>query len=95
MAKILVILAIMAVFSNCLYIKLKSGESKCFSYDMSKKSTFIGEYSLLDYVPNLDATGDGVKVNLYEPNSSSYFTKVFQSQDNQIFTVRTPGIHKV
>ena len=62
---------------------------------MNKRSTFIGEYALLDSIPNIDATNEGIKVNLYEPNSSSYYTKVFQKKDSQVFIIRTPGIHKV
>ena len=95
MSKILLVTALLVVLSNWMYFKLKSGESKWFSYDLNKDATFIGEYSMLDYIPNIESTNDGVKVNLYEPNSSSYYTKVFQKQDSQIYTVRTPGVHKV
>ena len=95
MEKIFTFFLLFVSLSNWLYFTLKNGESKCFNYDMSRRSTFVGEYTLLDYVPNLEATGDGVRANLYEPNSSSYFTKVFQGQDSQVFTVRVPGIHKV
>ena len=50
---------------------------------------------MLDFVPNIDATGDGIRVNFYEPDSKNYYTKVFQFKDSQVFTVRNPGIHKV
>ena len=95
MAKILISFLLLLALSNWLYFKLKAGDNKCFNYDLTKRSTFVGDYQMLDAVPNIETTGDGVRVNFYEPDSKSYYTKVFQYKDSQIFTVRTPGIHKV
>ena len=62
---------------------------------MNRKSTYIGEYELLDIIPNIGNTEEGVRANLYEPKSSSFFSKVFKSKESQIFAVRTPGVHKI
>ncbi len=74
--------------TNALYFKLKPNDQKCFTYDLTKKAVYVGEYSLLDEVPNLAATGDGVRVNFYEPRgtgfASNYYTKVFQGNDRQV-----------
>lgn len=92
----LVWLLVILPFSNCLYFILtKSGGTKWFNYDLSKSNVYIGEYQLLDYIQNIEATGDGVRVNFYEPDSKNYYTKVFQGKDRQVFNARTKGVHKV
>ena len=93
--KILLSLVIILAVSNCLYFELKRGESKCFNYDLTKRSVYIGEYWLLDAIPNIEATGDGIRVNFHEPNSKNYYTKVFQTKDRQVFNAKVPGVHKV
>ena len=95
MVKILILCLLFLSWTNALYFMLKKGESKCFDYDLTKKAVYVGEYFLLDDVPNLEATGDGVRVNFHEPENKQYYTKIFQKQDRQVFNVKTPGIHKI
>ena len=89
-AKILFMLWIVLAFTNGLYFQLKNGESKWFNYDLTKKAVYVGEYKLLDEIPSLKATGDGVRVNFHEPNpgttsgKNNYYTKIFQNTDRQV-----------
>ena len=82
-------------YANCLYFTIQRGQSKCFSYDLSKKSLYIGEYEVLDQIPTSDATGDGVRVNFHEPDSRNYYTKIFSGKDRHVFNTKAPGVHKI
>ena len=86
--KVLFVVFLTLAASNALYFQLKSGESKWFLYDLTQKAVYVGEYQLLDQVPNLQATGDGVRVNFYEPEGNgfgkSYYTKIFMNKENQV-----------
>ena len=62
---------------------------------MSKQSVYVGEYQMLDTIPNIEMTGDGIRVNFYEPKSKNYYTKVFQNQDRQVYNAKEFGLHKI
>ena len=78
-----------------LYFTLSRGESKCFSYDLTSKSAYIGEYQVLDEVPSQSRQTEGIRVNLFEPESRNYFSKIFLGKDRHYFKTKNPGIHKI
>ncbi|CAI2380694.1 unnamed protein product [Moneuplotes crassus] len=93
--RLIFLLLLTIVPSQCLYFILKPGIERCFQYDLIFKSVYVGEYNILEQIPNLSSELQGVNVKIFEPQSNDYYSKIVRGKDRHIFNSKKSGMHKI